>query len=155
MVEYINRADVLDSKNIITVHTKEYGSIDVVPVDCIADIPAANVIEDRHGRWIISSDGYYPYCSECKEEPAKGIMSKHCPNCGAIMDAQNDLRPKIHVGENVCAYGMPGKVININEYREPDKKYAIYVGHSDLVFCGYTDIKKCDNCQGCRKKYIT
>ena len=40
----------------------------------------------RHGRWIISSDGYYPYCSECKERPKSGDMTKHCPNCGAKMD---------------------------------------------------------------------
>lgn len=33
--------------------------------------------------WDIDCDGYYPFCSNCKESPAK--MSKHCPNCGARM----------------------------------------------------------------------
>lgn len=37
------------------------------------------------GRWIISSDGYYPYCSKCKKEPPGKIMTKYCSNCGAKM----------------------------------------------------------------------
>ena len=43
------------------------------------------------GRWIISSDGYYPYCSECKEEPKYGEMTNYCPNCGAKMDLEAKL----------------------------------------------------------------
>ena len=42
-----------------------------------------------HGKWIICSDGYYPYCSECKEEPKGGNMTKFCPNCGAKMDKED------------------------------------------------------------------
>lgn len=38
-----------------------------------------------HGKWVISSDGYYPYCSECKSEPKNGEMTDYCPNCGAKM----------------------------------------------------------------------
>lgn len=41
-----------------------------------------------HGRWLINSDGYYPYCSECKEEPKHGEMTHYCPNCGARMDGE-------------------------------------------------------------------
>ena len=41
------------------------------------------------GHWIISCDGYYPYCSNCKEEP-KGGMSKFCPNCGAEMSEKSN-----------------------------------------------------------------
>lgn len=37
------------------------------------------------GHWIICSDGYYPYCSECREEPKGGNMTDFCPNCGADM----------------------------------------------------------------------
>ena len=36
-------------------------------------------------KWIINSDGYYPYCSNCKSEPDYGIMSNYCPMCGAKM----------------------------------------------------------------------
>lgn len=41
---------------------------------------------ERHGQWLINPDGYYPYCSECGEEPDSGVMTKRCPNCGAKMD---------------------------------------------------------------------
>lgn len=43
-------------------------------------------ITPAHGHWIICSDGYYPYCSECNKEPRDGERTKQCPNCGAIMD---------------------------------------------------------------------
>lgn len=39
-----------------------------------------------HAKWNISCDGYYPYCSNCKEEPQGREMTKWCPNCGAKMD---------------------------------------------------------------------
>lgn len=34
--------------------------------------------------WIICSDGYYPYCSECHYEPKK--ITPFCPNCGVKME---------------------------------------------------------------------
>lgn len=40
----------------------------------------------RHGHWVICSDGYYPYCSKCKQEPSGKSMTNYCPNCGAKMD---------------------------------------------------------------------
>lgn len=42
-------------------------------------------IESLTAHWIICSDGYYPYCSNCKTEPKSGIMSKYCPECGRRM----------------------------------------------------------------------
>ena len=48
--------------------------------------PIADVQEVRHGKWIISSDGYYPYCSECRKEPKE--ISEFCPHCGAKMDKE-------------------------------------------------------------------
>ena len=36
-------------------------------------------------RWLINSDGYYPYCSNCKKEPESRIMTNFCPSCGADM----------------------------------------------------------------------
>lgn len=41
---------------------------------------------NRHGQWYINPDGYYPYCSECGNEPQGREMTKWCPNCGAKMD---------------------------------------------------------------------
>ena len=43
-----------------------------------------------HGKWVVCSDGYYPYCSECKEEPKGGAMTNYCPNCGAVMQGVKD-----------------------------------------------------------------
>lgn len=42
--------------------------------------------EPPTAHWIICSDGYYPYCSNCKTEPKSGIMSKFCPECGRKME---------------------------------------------------------------------
>ena len=50
------------------------------------DMAKAYLRPVRHGRWIISSDGYYPYCWDCKARPKGGNMTKYCPNCGAKMD---------------------------------------------------------------------
>ena len=60
-----------------------YGASFLATVECAA---AADVAQVTHGRWLINSDGYYPYCSECKEEPKNGIMTHYCPNCGARME---------------------------------------------------------------------
>ena len=38
----------------------------------------------KKGRWLINSDGYYPYCSQCKYEPKE--MTRYCPNCGVEMN---------------------------------------------------------------------
>ena len=35
--------------------------------------------------WIICSDGYYPYCSRCGEEPVERKMTDFCSHCGASM----------------------------------------------------------------------
>ena len=44
----------------------------------------------KHGKWLINSDGYYPYCSECKAEPKSRELTNYCPNCGAKMDGKDD-----------------------------------------------------------------
>lgn len=51
----------------------------------MVDAPTADVQEVKRAKWIISSDGYYPYCSHCKTEPENGVMTKYCPECGAMM----------------------------------------------------------------------
>ena len=57
--------------------------------DCAIKAKIKNALSAQpdHNRphWIISSDGYYPYCSECKSEPKNGEMTDFCPNCGADM----------------------------------------------------------------------
>lgn len=96
MDEYINRENVLDNSNIITVQTKEYGSIEVIPVDTIADIELADVQPMKHGNWIdvytwtmfhefkSSGRGERFWCSEC--EQGQKQKSNFCPYCGVRMD---------------------------------------------------------------------
>ena len=38
---------------------------------------------------------------------------------------------------------FPGKIVNINEYREPSMKYAVDIGADDLVFVGRNNIISC------------
>lgn len=50
----------------------------------LEQIPAVQP-EQKIGHWIICSDGYYPYCSQCLNEPKNRIMTKYCGECGAFM----------------------------------------------------------------------
>ena len=52
MAEYISRNDALLHSEIIRVYSKDYGNIDVVPVEYLADIPAADVQPIQRGKWI-------------------------------------------------------------------------------------------------------
>lgn len=44
--------------------------------------------EKRKGCWLINSDGYFPYCSICNNEPKNRIMTKYCGECGAKMKSE-------------------------------------------------------------------
>lgn len=161
MSAYISCEKVFDSSNIITVCTKEYGRIDVIPVDCLADIPLANVKEIKYGHWEYDPNGTDWYigawrCSECRCKnnnlgidkdinPYLFAGARYCPNCGVEM--KKPTTNEIQVGDKVVIYGISGEVINVNKYREPDKKYAVDVGADDLIFIGDSTIRKCQSCQ--------
>lgn len=93
MKEYIERAEALD------ICQKEYEDRlrmadycgDTVAWDIggtIKGIPAADVAEVRHGRWIFEP-GKIPYCSECKEYSDDGDKgATFCPWCGVRMDKE-------------------------------------------------------------------
>lgn len=54
--------------------------------DVITRIPAADVAEVRHGRWVRDkwpSGTHKLICSECGEWSGK--KSRYCPSCGALM----------------------------------------------------------------------
>lgn len=59
-------------------------------LDAIKAIPAADVVEVRHGRWYL--DNGCAYCSECKNNFTPAIRSQalFCPRCGAKMDGGQD-----------------------------------------------------------------
>lgn len=60
-------------------------------MNCIKDIPAADVVPVRHGRWI-SEPGHIPHCSECGRysDDADTGEAICCPFCGAKMDKDGD-----------------------------------------------------------------
>ena len=56
----------------------------------LSDLPAADVAEVRHGRWIFEP-GKIPYCSECKEYSDDGDKgATFCPWCGVRMDKEDE-----------------------------------------------------------------
>lgn len=68
--------------------------------DRLDEIPAADVVEVRTGRWILNTvrDEWQqfhsdPECSECGFHPYyyhDHSVMKYCPNCGAKMDGGED-----------------------------------------------------------------
>lgn len=49
----------------------------------------------KRAHWYINPDGYYPQCSNCKNEPQGREMTDYCPNCGAIMDGGENDESKV------------------------------------------------------------
>ena len=70
--------------------------------DVVDDLPAADVQEVRHGRWITSefaTDSGFTSCSCCYSEYYIGDLQNlegdndfvmYCPNCGARMDGEEE-----------------------------------------------------------------
>ena len=79
MSEYIEREAALD---VVKRTSGDY----VAAWSEIAHMPAADVAEVRHGRWI-KHEGY----DECGLCHAKTIYGgNYCPSCGALMDKEAD-----------------------------------------------------------------
>ena len=84
--DYINREAAL------TVLDWDCASQDAL--NAIKAIPAADVVEVRHGRWV---DEKYVWqgqksakCNQCKKKTGYYIQPKYCPSCGAKMDGGKD-----------------------------------------------------------------
>ncbi len=55
-------------------------------VDTFAEIPTADVVEVKPGKWKVDeTHDYEPYCSLCGHEPIAGEKYNYCPDCGADM----------------------------------------------------------------------
>ena len=91
MKEYIERAEAI---NAIRQYQYPYG-VEFL----LANIPAADVVEVRHGRWL-TTDAYphHLYCSVCYKTYAKNakwvneldLPTNYCPNCGARMGKEDE-----------------------------------------------------------------
>lgn len=97
MADYIRRDDAvkiaekygLANGSVLGRHT---GLADCIARD-ISDLPAAEVAEVVHGRWIPTE---YPFMNECEDCSSCGYRTlygngyDYCPNCGAKMDGGED-----------------------------------------------------------------
>ena len=96
MNEYINKTKFLEQlrQELSEIDTVHHDHIDLekqmyeFAIKKVEEMDNEDVEPVKHCRWLINSDGYYPYCSECKCEPDDRKMSKHCPHCGARMDGE-------------------------------------------------------------------
>ena len=91
MAEYIDRKALLDELCHDNCERTYDGTChNCRMTDTIADFPAAEVAEVRHGRWIFEP-GKIPYCSACKEYSDDGDKgATFCPWCGARMDKEDE-----------------------------------------------------------------
>ena len=97
MAEYIDREALTKSLEAVTneptcpIHIAAY--IDQI----IAQEPAADVVEVRHGFWEYVGLSGALWCSECKKQSSHMgyATNKFCPNCGAIMDKNKTDKVKI------------------------------------------------------------
>ena len=91
MAEYINKEQLLSH-----LFSKQDEPLDVMKE--IAEFPAADIAEVRHGRWIEYPRAHYFKCSECKYTVPyrKAVLVNgsreynYCPNCGAHMDKEDE-----------------------------------------------------------------
>ena len=77
MKEYIERAAAIEA---IRKYQYPYG-VEFL----LSNIPAADVVEVRHGRWKNGGNGLYDTCSACGKEIYLAIPMNYCPECGALM----------------------------------------------------------------------
>lgn len=91
MKKYIEREA---ARNMIEDWSGGFDYIEESVSDAIADlgaIPAADVVEVRHGRWVNSEeDGHPSICCVCNYSVDRFYKTKYCPNCGAKMDGGAD-----------------------------------------------------------------
>lgn len=102
MTEYIERAavekfieDGLNNPD----KNKAFGHDAIEIMAEIHYMPAADVVEVRHGRWL-TTDAYphHLYCSVCYKTYAKNakwvneldLPTNYCPNCGARMGKEDE-----------------------------------------------------------------
>ena len=98
MAEYIERESLI--KRLCERCNEEMSESPCEPSDCFArevikTIPAADVAQVVHGRWVWDSTNDRYACSRCNKEPSGDCnggcvchLSDYCPNCGAKMDLE-------------------------------------------------------------------
>lgn len=97
MADYIEREALMKYPIRIDHYDKEHGNKHFVlgiesVIEYAKNLPAADVAEVRHGRWIDYAEGG-KQCTACKGVFWHGeynpIEPNYCPNCGARMDKED------------------------------------------------------------------
>ena len=87
MSEYIKREDAIKAfSNVLD--EDFWGVSEETPRMRIADIPSADVVEVRHGQWLLNGKTYCE-CSICHHQGNEYGDDKYCRHCGARMDGDN------------------------------------------------------------------
>ena len=97
MKEYIEREAVLERLAKVDMDTY-YGFTAAVQfgvnhaIQCIKEAPSADVVEVRHGRWIVfdSENPESKECTACGYLFSRIHPSNYCPYCGARMDKEDE-----------------------------------------------------------------
>ena len=92
MKEYIERALAVQELEVLRQEYEMHDDCDELVArrcrDALSAVPAANVAEVRHGRWVNTNKEVEQICkcSECGY-PISYFWSRtpYCPNCGALM----------------------------------------------------------------------
>ena len=88
MTVYIKRKDAIDAVLDVYYNTPDIDLSGGQLEAAILNIPAADVAEVRHGRWLcvdIDTEQFF-LCNRCKKK--EYWESNYCPNCGAKMDKE-------------------------------------------------------------------
>lgn len=95
MAEYIELDALMKYPIRIDHYDKEHGNKDfVLGIESVLEyaeaLPAADVVEVVHGRWIPTPEYDSCWCSCCKKQYTGFFASgwNYCPNCGARMDGE-------------------------------------------------------------------
>ena len=108
MTVYIKREDAIDAVLDVYYNTPDIDLSGERLEAAILNIPAADVVEVRHGRWVFGKDladsfgsinknKYHLYCSECHNQafnktvdndPDFDVDTPFCPWCGVKMDKE-------------------------------------------------------------------
>ena len=85
--EYIKREDALNASKLVYILGVDADYIPIVLKMDIEEIPAADVMERKHGEWLAVDPAYEYYkCSECRKGTTFDMKPYNfCPNCGADM----------------------------------------------------------------------
>ena len=88
MADYIEREAVRNK-------LYEEDAITMNGVAILNNFPTADVVEVKHGEWIVCGDGdcvpfMCSYCGKTTSYQHRMMYGKYCPNCGAKMDGDGN-----------------------------------------------------------------